>query len=130
MPPHVTGSNLQDGVLQGSTLILRGKTFSASDPTAELSLVDAATRAPVRWTHEITCEWVGDCTSGRPGSCQESCTLDVSLLGVRDGARLEVAFLDLKVTFRVASAKTPPCRQRLRTTRATVSMPGSDQRRL
>ena len=128
MPPHVSGTNLKDGVLEGANLILRGHTFSASDPKAELTLVDAATRAPARWTHEMSCAWVGDCESGRPGSCQEACTLTVTLLGVADGARLEVAFLDLKQTFRVLLPKASPCRQRARTTSATVSIPGSDQR--
>ena len=101
MPPHVTGTNIKDGVLTGSTLIIKGATLSATKVPTALQLTDVTTRRPVPWTHEQTCKWVGECESGRPGSCQEACVLTIAMKDVRSGARLRVRFLDLDQRFRV-----------------------------
>ncbi|MDP6946126.1 MAG: hypothetical protein QF464_18400 [Myxococcota bacterium] len=107
MPPHVTGTNLRDGVLKGTTLVIRGATLSASDPKKELSIVDEKTDKPASWTHDVSCKWVGDCERGVPGSCQEQCTLTVTLEKVTDGARLKLDFLDLRTVFRVSLKPKP-----------------------
>ena len=100
MPPHVTGTNVREGVLTGSSLVIKGMTLSARKVSDALVLTDTATSKPSPWTHAMRCDWVGECESGRPGSCQESCTLTLTLKAP-DGAELRVRYLDLDLRFRL-----------------------------
>jgi hypothetical protein len=102
MPPHVTGTNIKDGVLDGKVLTIRGYSLGYSDLKSDLSLLRTTNGQAVKHTRKLTCTMEGDCKSDRPGSCQERCELKLTLVEVKNGESFNVTFLDLKKTFDVA----------------------------
>ena len=108
MPPHVTGTNVKNGVLDGKTLIIRGYTLGYSELKKDLSITRTDDGQVVKFKHELTCKQEGDCRRGPPGSCQERCELKVTLVGAKHGLTYTVTYLDLKQTFKVALTPTTP----------------------
>ena len=105
MPPHVTGTNVKDGVLKGHELIIHGYSLNHTNVTRELVITHATTKKMVLYTHKHNCKWVGKCDKGPPGSCQLKCILRVTLPGVENGARFHLRYLGTKLAFRVALKK-------------------------
>jgi hypothetical protein len=106
MPPHVKSTNVKDGVLEGSELILHGYSLKYTDLPKDLVITDANTKnKKVSFTHKLNCKWVGECDDDRPGSCQLKCVLRVTLDGVKHGARLRLRYLDETLAFRVVLKK-------------------------
>jgi len=102
MPPHVTSTNIKDGVLQGTVLLIDGYSLEYTDVPKELVITNGATKKPVPFTHKHDCKWVGECHKDKEGSCQLKCALQVSLKGVKNHSRLTLRYLDEEIAFRVA----------------------------
>ena len=112
MPPHVTGTNIKGGVLDGNRLVIDGYSLGYADFKTEFSLSQVKTGNKVRHERKLTCKMEGDCKTDRDGSCQERCKLAITLKGVQSGAALELRFLELKTTFSVKRAsKTVPTKR-------------------
>jgi len=104
MPPHVNSAEPpNEGILYGDMLILRGNTLEyAKDSKLKVTLVNSGKVVPI--SSHLDCKQVGKCGKDyRPGSCQSSCTLAVTLEEVTPGARYEVRFLRWKSQFRAAT---------------------------
>jgi len=104
MPPHVDGTNIKKGALFGHTLVLHGYSLKYTKVQKDLSLTDVKTKKAVRWTHKMDCQWEGDCDTDRPGSCQQRCTLTVTLEKATVGSTLKLQYLDVNQIF---TLKTP-----------------------
>ena len=111
MPPHVTGTNIKEGVLQGDQLVIRGYSLGYSDLDKDLSLTRTKSGQTVKHTRKLTCKMEGDCKSDRPGSCQARCELKLTLTHVKNNASYKVGFLDLNQTFKVVLTPAKPKRQ-------------------
>ena len=105
MPPHVTGTNIKDGVLEGSKLVVDGYSLGYTDFKTQFSLVHAKTGKAVTSERDVACKMEGDCKRDRPGSCQERCTVTIRLKDVKADERLELKFLDFKATITVKARK-------------------------
>ncbi|MEC9071468.1 MAG: hypothetical protein VX938_03775 [Myxococcota bacterium] len=102
MPPHVTKTNITDGVLKGHHLVITGYSLSYTDVPKELSLTYAKDKKALSWKHSMKCTEEGKCDEDSPpGSCQLRCELTVSLSGVKDGDSLRLKYLDLNQLFQV-----------------------------
>ena len=106
MPPHVDGTNITGGVLEGTTLIVRGYSLEFSELPKDLLITHTEDGRSVVWKHQVECTQEGDCTGDAPpGACQLRCVLTVTLSGLKDGDRLQVKYLDLNTTFEVKLKK-------------------------
>ena len=103
MPPHVTQTNITDGVLKGHHLVITGYSLTYTDVPKELSLTYATDpNKTVSWKHAMKCTEEGKCDEDAPpGSCQLRCVLTVSLSEIKDGEPLRLRYLDQDTTFRV-----------------------------
>jgi hypothetical protein len=104
MPPHVNSAEpANDGILYGDTLVLNGHTLEYAQNT-KLKLTHLESGKAVSVTSKTSCKQVGECGKNyKPGSCQSSCALHVTLKEVVAGARYEVKFLDWTSQFKAAT---------------------------
>ena len=105
MPPHTTGTNIEKGTLRGTQLVIDGYSLNYTDVEKDVSIVNVATGKAVKVTGETACRGEGDCDGGPPGSCQQRCTLTVTIKGAKAGDKLKLKFLDLQVSFVLAAEK-------------------------
>ena len=106
MPPHVDGTNIAGGVLEGNTLVVRGYSLEFSELPKDLVLTHTEDGRSVAWKHQVECTQEGNCTGDAPpGACQLRCVLTVTLSGLKDGDRLQVKYLDLNTTFDIKLKK-------------------------
>ena len=108
MPPHVTGTNIKEGVLHGEELVIRGYSLGYSDLDKDLSVTRTKGAQAVKHKRNLTCTMEGDCKSDRPGSCQERCELKLTLTDVKHHASYKVRFLGLNQLFKVVLTPAKP----------------------
>lgn len=107
MPPHIRGSDPEDGeMLVGDTIELYGYSLRYVDLDEELEVVDETAGEPAPHDRDLECEWT-DATRAptalsAPGERQLACTLEIALREVTPCHEYRVSLLN--TTIRVEAA--------------------------
>ncbi len=106
MPPHVTKITPKDGgVVKNGKIVVVGYSLRYAKPERSMTITEVATKNDVAYSHKMTCKSIGKCKNDTPGSCQQLCTVEILVEGVKSGDKIQVKYLKTTATLTIGKDK-------------------------